>query len=63
MRHLGDDKGRADTAGGCGSENSVGVAYLVVQWLRLRTAKAGGIGLIPCQGNKIPTGYAAQPKD
>ena len=63
MWHLGDNKGRADTDGDCGSKNSVGVTYLVVQWFRLRTAEAGGMGLIPCQGTKIPTCYAAQPKD
>ena len=28
---------------------------LVVQWLRLRVAPAGGAGSIPEQGNKIPT--------
>ena len=27
---------------------------LPVQWLRLCTAHAGGVGLIPCQGTKIP---------
>ena len=27
---------------------------LVVQWLRLHTSNAGGAGLIPGQGTKIP---------
>ena len=30
------------------------VTSLVVQWLRLRVAPAGGAGSIPEQGNKIP---------
>ena len=33
---------------------------MVVQWLRLCAFTAGGVGLIPGQGNKIS--YAAQPK-
>ena len=27
---------------------------LVVQWLRLCTPNAGGLGLIPAQGNRLP---------
>lgn len=27
---------------------------LVVQWLRVQAPSAGGIGLIPCQGARIP---------
>ena len=27
---------------------------LVVQWLRLCTPNAGGLGLIPAQGNRFP---------
>ena len=33
---------------------------LAVQWLGLHTSTAGGMGLIPGQGTKIP--QAAQPK-
>ena len=33
---------------------------MVVQWLRLCAFTAGGVGLIPGQGNKIS--YATQPK-
>ena len=33
---------------------------LVVQWLRLHGSNAGGAGLIPGQGTKIP--HAVQPK-
>ena len=33
---------------------------LAVQWLGLRASAAGGVGLIPGRGTKIP--HAAQPK-
>ena len=33
--------------------------FLAVQWLRLHTSTAGGVGLIPGQGTKIP--HATQP--
>ena len=32
----------------------------MVQWLRLHTSNAGGVGLIPGQGTKNP--FAVQPK-
>ena len=35
---------------------------LAVQWLRLGASTAGGIGLIPGLGTKIPTCYVVQPK-
>ena len=31
-------------------------ASLVVQWLRFKASNAGGMGLIPVQGTKIPRG-------
>ena len=35
---------------------------LVVQWLRLHTSSAGGVGLIPGQRTKIPHGCGNQKK-
>ena len=32
----------------------MGGTSLEVQWLRLRASNAGGVGLIPGQGTKIP---------
>lgn len=39
-------------------QRKIGVASLVVQWLRCCASKAGRVGLIPGRGTKIP--YAAQ---
>jgi len=35
----------------------------VVQWLGLHPSNAGGMGLIPGWGTKIPHAYTAQPKN
>ena len=35
---------------------------LEVQWLILHAANAGGVGLIPSQGTKIPSCHTAPPK-
>ena len=34
---------------------------LVVQWLRLHTSNAGGLGSIPGVGTKIPDALATKP--
>ena len=36
--------------------------FPVVQWLRLFTPNAGGVGLIPGQGTTIPTCHMVRPK-
>ena len=35
---------------------------LAGQWLRLHTSTAGGTGLIPGQGTKVPHGVQCSPK-
>ena len=39
---------------GAGSKDHIAGTSLVAQWLRLHTVNAGGGGLIPDQGSKIP---------
>ena len=38
----------------CSIKNMYSENFLVVQWLRLHASNAGGIGLIPVWGTKIP---------
>ena len=38
----------------CRIKNMYSENFLVVQWLRLHVSNAGGVGLIPVWGTKVP---------
>ena len=46
-----------------GSIKSLPGPSLAIQWLRLRTANAGGVGLSPGQGTRMPTLQSAAKKN